>query len=61
MDSWITSAVQERYKFPGFLCAPCYALQGLALRRCLVVTTFWNLFSAFHGANAGSNPAGDAN
>jgi hypothetical protein len=28
--------------------------------RCLVITTFWNVFAPFHGANAGSNPAGDA-
>ena len=28
----IRVAVQERYKFSGFLCAPCASLQGIALR-----------------------------
>jgi hypothetical protein len=28
--------------------------------RCLVITTFCNLFAPFHGGNTGSNPVGDA-
>ncbi len=52
-------AVQERYKFPGFLCAPWVPYRALRCDRCLVITTFWNMFAPFHGANAGSNPAGD--
>ena len=33
--------------------------RALQCDRCLVITTFWNLFVPFHGAKAGSNPAGD--
>ena len=33
---------------------------ALQCDRCLVITTFCNLFAPFHGADAGSNPAGDA-
>src|SRR5205814_3340710 len=41
-----------------FLVVPYMALQ---CDRCLVITTFCNLFAPFHGDDAGSNPAGDAN
>src|SRR5438046_10610574 len=34
--------------------------RALRCDRCLVITTFCNLFAPFHGADAGSNPAGDA-
>jgi sulfatase-modifying factor enzyme 1 len=40
-----------------FLAAPYRALQS---DRCLVITTRSNRSAPFHGANAGSNPAGDA-
>jgi len=41
--------------FFAFLWLPYRALQ---CDRCLVITTFCNLFAPFHGADAGSNPAG---
>ncbi len=43
------AAVQERYKFPGFLCVSIASLHGVALRP-----------PPFHGGNTGSNPVGDA-
>src|SRR5215469_9116212 len=54
------SAVQERYKFLGFLSVSITSLQGVAKRPRLVITTFWNLLAPFHGGNTGSNPVGDA-
>jgi len=42
----------------AFLAVPYRALQS---DRCLVITTWSSLTAPFHGANAGSNPAGDAN
>ena len=42
----------------AFSPVPYRALQS---DRCLVITTRSSLSAPFHGANAGSNPAGDAN
>ena len=55
-----TAAVQERYKFPGFLRVPIASLQGIAVRPLPVITTFSSPFAPFHGGNTGSSPVGDA-
>src|SRR5262249_22374263 len=39
---------------------PSLPYRVLQSDRCLVITTFWNLFAPFHGGNTGSNPVGDA-
>src|SRR5258708_6871362 len=43
--------------FFAFLLLPYMALH---CDRCLVITTFYNLFAPFHGGNTGSNPVGGA-
>src|SRR5215470_15910393 len=53
-------AVQERYKFPVFLCAPCDSLQGVALRPLPCNYNVLEFVGTFHGGNTGSNPVGDA-
>jgi hypothetical protein len=40
-----TAAVQERYKFPGFLRVPIPSLQSDG---CVVITTLSSLFAPFH-------------
>ena len=54
------AAVQERYKFPGFLCVSIASLHGVAVRP---LPCNYNVLQLvyFHGGNTGSNPVGDAN
>jgi hypothetical protein len=45
----------------AFFAFPPLPYRALRCDRCLVITTFCNLFAPFHGGNTGSNPVGDAN
>jgi hypothetical protein len=45
----------------GSLAFSSVPYRALQCDRCLVITTRSNRSAPFHGANAGSNPAGDAN
>src|ERR1700693_4097707 len=53
-----TRTVQTYRCALAFLAVPYRASQS---DRCLVITTCSSLSAPFHGADAGSNPAGDAN
>jgi len=51
-------AVQQRYKFLGFLCVSIASIQGITERP---LPCNYNIVEFFHGGNTGSNPLGDGN